>query len=87
MPQQLAEDVWLYELPDGIVWATEASNKLFVRSEAMSIWELVREQKGGPSIVTVPPGIGKSWTLNYFLTQLSETDATVVLELAGRQVR
>ncbi len=77
------EDLLVCTLPDGIVWATEPSNTLFVRTEAKHIWRLVCKQKEGPSIVTGPPGIGKSWTLNYFLIELAKAPVTVVLDLAA----
>ena len=82
-----ASALWLYRLSDGVEWVTEPSDTLFVRPEARQIWQLVCEQKQGPSIITGPPGIGKSWALNYFLLQLALQPVVVVLELAASATR
>ena len=73
-------------LPDGVKWLTESRSELFIRPCNKNIYEMVRKRLNGTPergvVITGNPGIGKSWSLCYFLMELAkeEKPRTVVFE-------
>jgi hypothetical protein len=88
-----AGDIEVYTPPDGVHWLHDKKERwLLVRQRVKYIWNRIFQHNqllvGGRRCVIVlgTPGIGKSWTLNYFMLRLAELPTvTVVLHLAGQE--
>ena len=84
--QESIDGVSIAVLPDGIEWLTEPRSELFIRSSTENVFTIVRRRLNGTKangvVITGNPGIGKSWTLCYFLMKLAKEKRTVVFESA-----
>ncbi len=73
-------------LPDGVKWLTESRSELFIRPCTEKIYaKILSRLNDTPErgvVITGNPGIGKSWSLCYFLMVLANEKRTVVLESA-----
>jgi hypothetical protein len=84
-------DIYVYTPQDGVHWLHDKEERsLLVRGRVQTIWDRILEHNGRRKgsrrcvIVLGTPGIGKSWTLNYFMLRLAqEREVTVVVHLAG----
>ena len=90
-PDQQTCGVEVYTAPDGVGWLhDDEERRLLVRDRVRRVWDFVvrhnasRTGRRRTVVVLGTPGIGKSWTLNYFLLCLARDKlaTAIVVHLA-----